>query len=106
MEMMNAPGMGYAATRIVGVLFDRLITRSVISYAEANAILDDAIALIRCHARRCSPVCDLVAGKSGRLGRLCDENRSSNLRHRSRTVWHTQIGPIMRRPTALGARQW
>ena len=23
MEMMNAPGMGYAATRIVGVLFDR-----------------------------------------------------------------------------------
>ena len=46
MEMMNAPGMGYAATRIVGVLFARLITRSVISYAEANAILDDAIALI------------------------------------------------------------
>jgi hypothetical protein len=46
MEMMNAPGMGYAATRIVGVLFDRLVTRSVISYAEANAILDDAIALI------------------------------------------------------------
>ena len=46
MEMMNAPGMGYAATRIVCVLFDRLITRSVISYAEANAILDDAIALI------------------------------------------------------------
>jgi hypothetical protein len=39
MEMMNAPGMGYAATRIVGVLFDRFITRSVISYAEANAIL-------------------------------------------------------------------
>ena len=46
MEMMNAPGMGYAATRIVGVLFDRLITRSVISYAEANAILDDAVTLI------------------------------------------------------------
>jgi hypothetical protein len=46
METVNAPGMGYAATRIVGVLFDRLITRNVITYAEANAILDDAIALI------------------------------------------------------------
>jgi hypothetical protein len=46
MEMMNAPVMGYAAARFATVLFDRLITRSVISYAEANAILDDAIALI------------------------------------------------------------
>jgi hypothetical protein len=36
MEMMNAPGMGYAATRIVGVLFDRLITRSVISYGRGQ----------------------------------------------------------------------
>ena len=46
METVNAQGMGCAAARFVTVLFDRLIIRKVITYAEANAILDDAIALI------------------------------------------------------------
>ena len=46
METVNAQGMGCAAAGFVAVLFDRLDTRSVITYAEANAILDDAIALI------------------------------------------------------------
>ena len=38
--------MGCAAAGFVAVLFDRLVTRSVITYAEANAILDDAVKLI------------------------------------------------------------
>ena len=47
METLNAYGMGYSAAGIVAVLFDLLITKKVITNAEANAILDDAIALIR-----------------------------------------------------------
>jgi hypothetical protein len=46
METVNAQGMGCAAAGFVAVLFDRLVTRSVITYAEANAILDDAVKLI------------------------------------------------------------
>ena len=46
METLNAYGMGYSAAGIVAVFFDLLITRKVITNAEANAILDDAIALI------------------------------------------------------------
>ena len=71
MEMMNAPGMGYAATRIVGVLFDRLVTRSVISYAEANAILDDAIALIegRGETVSTSDALEIIEDLRGRLAK-------------------------------------
>ena len=46
MQTVNAQGMGCAAAGFVAVLFDRLIVRKVITYTEANAILDDAIALI------------------------------------------------------------
>jgi hypothetical protein len=46
LETLNAPGMGYANVRLVATLFDRLVTKSVITTAEADAILDDAIALI------------------------------------------------------------
>ena len=71
MEMMNAPGMGYAATRIVGVLFDRLITRSVISYAEANAILDDAVTLIegRGETPSISDALEIIEDLRGRLAK-------------------------------------
>jgi hypothetical protein len=47
METLNEYGMGYSAAGIVAVLFDLLVTKKVITNAEANAILDDAIALIR-----------------------------------------------------------
>jgi hypothetical protein len=47
METLSAHGMGYSAAGIVAVLFDLLVTKKVITNAEANAILDDAIALIR-----------------------------------------------------------
>jgi hypothetical protein len=47
METLNAYRMGYSVAGIVAVLFDLLVTRKVITNAEANAILDDAIALIR-----------------------------------------------------------
>jgi hypothetical protein len=71
MEMMNAPGMGYAATRIVGVLFDRLITRNVITYAEANAILDDAIALIegRGETRSTADALEIIEELRGQLAK-------------------------------------
>jgi hypothetical protein len=45
-ETLNVPGMGHAIVRLVAALFDKLITKNVISTAEANAILDDAITLI------------------------------------------------------------
>ena len=47
METLKAEGLGYSAAGIVAVLFDLLIIRKVITNAEASAILDDAIALIR-----------------------------------------------------------
>jgi hypothetical protein len=44
MEALNVPAG--AVADLVGALFVRLVTKSVITHAEANAILDDAIALI------------------------------------------------------------
>ena len=71
MEMMNAPGIGYAAAKFATVLFDRLITRSVISYAEANAILDDAIALIegRGETVSTSDALEIIEDLRGRLAK-------------------------------------
>jgi hypothetical protein len=45
-ETLNVPGMGHAIVGLVAALFDKLITKNVISTGEANVILDDAITLI------------------------------------------------------------
>ena len=71
MEMMNAPGMGCAAAGFVAVLFDRLVTRSVITYAEANAILDDAVTLIegRGETPSTSDALEIIEDLRGRLAK-------------------------------------
>ena len=47
LETLNVPGMGDSTVGLVAVLLDKLVTKNVITIAEANAILDDAIAGIR-----------------------------------------------------------
>jgi hypothetical protein len=71
METLNAPGMAYSAARIVAVLFDRLIARNVITYAEANAILDDAIALIegRGETRSTPDALEIIEDLRGQLAK-------------------------------------
>jgi hypothetical protein len=71
METVNAQGMGCAAAGFVAVLFDRLVTRSVITYAEANAILDDAVTLIegRGETPSISDALEIIEDLRGRLAK-------------------------------------
>jgi hypothetical protein len=63
--------MGCAAAGFVAVLFDRLVTRSVITYAEANAILDDAVKLIegRGETPSTSDALEIIEDLRGRLAK-------------------------------------
>jgi hypothetical protein len=63
--------MGYAAAGFVAVLFDRLVTRSFITYAEANAILDDAVTLIegRGETPSTSDALEIIEDLRGRLAK-------------------------------------
>jgi hypothetical protein len=45
-ETLNVPGMGHAIVPLVASLLDKLVIKNVITAAEANAILDNAITLI------------------------------------------------------------
>jgi hypothetical protein len=71
METLNVPGMGYSNVRMVAVLFDRLVTRNVITNAEASAILDDAIALIegRGETRSTADALEIIEELRGQLAK-------------------------------------